>query len=176
MKPDSSFAKLPWEKGIAQILERSERYLEPVLIVRGDDPEKAVALGLYLSSRHDTFYIRLGYATSMAYIFIELLQQLDPKFSIRIRRAIPHDKLIHLLCRKLNQLPFQPIIVLDKCHHIHFKHLFRIIRLINELEGKALFVFLLPEDYTHKWLGNQNENPYLNYFLKITPNRYQFYE
>ncbi len=177
MTLNQTYASLPWEKAMAQILTDSENELAPVLVVRGDDPEKVQDLGKYLGSRPDTLYIRLGHANSMPYIAIELLSRIDPKFSVRYRKnAIPHEKLIIRLCQIVKQLPFVPIIILDRCYHLRLQHLFRIIRFINELEGKAQFVFLLPEDYAPRWLDRPNVNKHLNYFLKVVSKQYQMHE
>lgn len=172
MTLNSSFVNLPWTEAVEQILRERRSDLEPVLIVRGDDPPKIAALRDYLQSREDVFYIRLGYVNSMPFIGMELLQHLEPAFATKMlkRKSVPHETIILRVREKIKSLPYNPIIVLDNCQQLHFDLLFRVLRMINELEGKVLFTFLLPEYYAEQW--DNSPNPRLEYFLKFVNHHY----
>lgn len=163
---------MPWGEAFGKILERHVEQLNPLLVVRGDDPLKVSAMRDYFESRKDLLSIRLGYASSMAYIGHELLAYLDPIFDIQKVRPyrLPHETIILRLRKIIKCLPYNPIIVLDNCQHLHFDLLFRVLRMINELEGKALFAFLLPEYYAYRW--DQSMNPRLKFFLKFVDHHY----
>jgi hypothetical protein len=141
--------------------------LTSVFIVRPYDPDKILDFRRQVEQRRDTLLLKLGYANSMPFIGMELLIRLNPEFARRIlnRKFVPHETVILRIREKINALPYNPIIVLDNCEHFEFPMIFRVLRMINELEGKAMFVFLLPDLYADRWYRSVNQR--LIYFFKI---------
>ncbi len=176
MTLDKTYANRPWPQALNNILEGHIADLNPLLVVRGDDPPKVSALRDYYQSRKDVLSMRLGYVNSMPFIGMELLTHLDPVFAEQKLKpkGMPHETIILRLRELVWNLPYNPIIVLDNCQHLHFDLLFRVLRMINELEGKALFVFLLPEYYAEQW--DQSSNPRLKFFLKFVHHHYALEE
>lgn len=170
MKLNNSFSGLPWENALEKIITLSEKDLEPILIVREDNPEKVFRFNNYVGSMKRAIHVQLGYSSPMSYLEIDILSKLNPSISII---KLPHDTMMLRLFKRIKRLPFKPVIVIDRCNHFQFMYLFRVIRLINELEGKALFIFILPIDYLDKWNKNSERSLHLNYFLRIVNRRYQ---
>lgn len=175
MKLDNQYASLPWGAALLTIIKERSNDLSPTLVVRGDDPIKLNEMLRELRAQPDTSVVRLGLSNSMAYAGIQILQGIDPAFSIEIRKANVRHELIHLLLRKkFSSTLTRSIIVIDRCQHLQSCQFFRVLRIINELEGKALILFLLPQDYAPKWFDGLTleRKPSLKFFLKLIPFKY----
>jgi hypothetical protein len=166
MNPEQIVLRMPLTAAFDKIVDIHKASLTPVCIVRPEDPPKIIDFRIQLEKRRDTFLLKLGYATSMQFIGKELLLRLDPEFDrSKLSRRLPHDTATLQLQEKIKALPFNPIIVIDNCQYLEFPLIFRVLRMINELEGMAMFVFLLSGLYEDEW--NRSLNPRLIYFFKI---------
>ncbi|HTH55713.1 MAG TPA: hypothetical protein VL728_06675 [Cyclobacteriaceae bacterium] len=174
MKPDSKYDALPWGEAFARIIEERDD-LEPVLVVRDDDFGKLSVLRDCFRSRLDTFEVRLGLCSNTNCIGIEVLLHVDPNYGRErlTKKSIPQETVMIRLRKKIPKLPFTPIIVIDNCHYLDLRLLFKVARMVNELDGKAMFVFLIPGDFFSKWNQAVSKNPRLNIFLKLLKHRYE---
>ncbi|HTJ48894.1 MAG TPA: hypothetical protein VL443_05505 [Cyclobacteriaceae bacterium] len=172
---DLSFSSLPLRDAVTKIVERHRDDLAPCLIIRGDDPEAIAELSQYLISLPNTFLIRLGESSRLSTFDFDLYSQLDPNFKAAdFRYNSPHTMLLTKICRKLHKMSGNPIIVLDRCHHLKSRILFRFLHLVNRLEGRVLFLFLLPDYYVDKW--SADKDTILKYFLKIIDKKYLIHD
>jgi hypothetical protein len=174
MKIDLTYAKLPWHQAMSKIIDRHRLDLEPCLIVRADNPEKTNALNDYVNSIPNSFQVRLGKSSSLAYFDVELLSQIEGNKTTYRREIIPHQKILFRICAKLKQMPGNPIVICDRSNYLNSRALFRILQMINALEGKVLFMFLISEEYADQWICKRGGA--LEYFLKIVDHKYAMYE
>jgi len=174
MTVDLSYASLSLRDAVSKIIERHRDDLAPCLIVRGDNPEAVAELNQYLKTLPNTFHIKLG-ESSKAYFDRDFICQIDPAFNVEAYPIkLPHAILLTKICNKLIKIPETPVIVLDRCHLVNSRLLFRFLRVVNQLEGHALFLFLLPEYHVEKWIKTTDNN--LKYLFKIVDKKYLIYE
>jgi len=177
MKFDQSFVNCSWEEAFSQIVSNNTVFLDPILIVRADIPEKVYRFRDYLRSRADVLVAQLGRCSNIKYIEIELLLLIDPSYVKRkLKKDVAHQPAILHLRSKILDLSFRPLILIDNCQFLNFNLLFRILRIVNELEDKAMFVFILPVDYVNLWCNAKTKNKRLAFFLKIIKYKYEFCE
>ncbi|MBK7652447.1 MAG: hypothetical protein IPJ20_19385 [Flammeovirgaceae bacterium] len=176
MKFDQSLVNCSWPDAFSQIVNNAV-VLDPILIVGADIPEKVYAFRDYLRSRADVLVAQLGRCSNIKYIEIELLLLIDPSYVKRkLKKDVAHQPAILHLRSKILELSFRPLIVIDNCQFLNFNLMFRLLRMINELEDKALFVFILPVDYVNLWCNAKIKNKRLAFFLKIIKQKYEFGE
>jgi hypothetical protein len=176
MTLDGRYQNTQWEQAFAQIINSRKNDLEPVLIVRGDDLERLKQLRAYFKSREEIYQVLLGSCSKMTHLGIELLFLFDKEAAERKMesRNAAHENFASYLGRKISKLPFRPVIVVDECHYMTYNSLFKVLRLINQLDGKAIFVFLLAHDHFPIWIKKSTENKMLNFFLKSIKHKYEF--
>lgn len=175
MKLDQTYSTHVWEDAFLRILHEHKMDLEPVIIRTGADSDQMDQVRSFIRSRVNTYYVNLGISCPMPYIHIELLLQMGCKNAMKFIRnkSILHKKAIAQLRRLKEKLTNRSFIVFDNCHHFDFKLIFRVLRLINEFEGKAICVFLLPEGDYKEWIKNRKQSAQLDYFLRLVEHHYE---
>ena len=166
---------IQWSKAFEYILNCRQTDFDPVLVFKEDDPSENLVLRKYFSGRKDVLYVRLGQCTTSKHISKELLLQLDPAFASRRmnRSDFKHAIFISRLKKKVTALSFNPIIVIENCHYLDFDFLFTLLRMINELEGRARLIFILISGYEAVWSRAESKNLKLNFFLKQVSHQYE---
>jgi|GEM_PF-1365447 hypothetical protein len=166
---------IQWPQAFEHIFNCRQTDFDPVLVIKEDDPHKNLVLRKYFSDRKDVLSVRLGECTTWKYISAELLLQLDPAFAHKRmdRKDFTHAIFISRLKKKVAELSFNPVIVIENCHYLNFNFLFTLLRMINELEGKARFVFVLISGYEAVWSKAELKNLKLNFFLKQVTHQYE---
>lgn len=177
MNLDLTYSNLPWDVALTKIVGDVGDSMQPALIIRGDDPVKVRNLHHYISTLKHTFLVRMGPSTNTSYALFELLTQLDPKFSVKRRPGLMAQRQLCMsVASKIKKLNYTPVIVFDRCQHLGFLHLFRFLGLINHLQGKALFLFMLPEEYMRRWFDDSRVETkgqsQRNHFLKLVDKKY----
>ena len=169
MKIDYSFSQLPWKKGLSKIIKSHQKALEPLLIFRTCDPKTDLEIAKFFTSRPQCYFVRLSASCTTAHIEHDLALQLNLSFDISSYK----QKVFLKISREIKRLHPPVIIVVDYCHRLVTRHLFRIAMLMRELERVAQFIFLFPAHYQGIWIKKLSDgDSHLKYFLKIIHKTY----
>jgi hypothetical protein len=162
-----------WQDYFYQMTENAKEDFDPVLVLLENNLEKREALIDIIKSQEDCLYVKLGLSCPMAYIKVELLMALDKKMPSKIkhnytRRYITNDgSTLSKLVKRIKSMPFKPVIVIDNCQYFVTGHIFKVLRLINELEGSAIFIFLAKANHLAVWKKERGRIQELEYFFKV---------
>ncbi len=167
MKVDHTVSHLSPLRGIKRIIKESSETLEPIIIIRGDDPKVESRIRGYLNEHYHCYLVTLGVTCPPSYAYFDLALQLDKSFKLP-NDAYDYDT-ISLICRSLKKLKKTSLVVIDNFHLYSTIDLFKLAKMIRYLEGISLFLFFIPNNYhLEKWKSKlKEEEPYLKFFLTL---------
>lgn len=172
MNLDNTYAALPWDEAFLKISEKQRIDFEPVLIVKGESDLQSEKLKEQILKQKNTYLISLGVTTPLSNFAQEMVHKLDPKHPGFSGRYFLHHHVAIRLKKMKGAFSGVHHVVVDNCHFFDFR-LFQMLGIVNEMEGKMVFTFLIAQNYLHHWSENEKLTKPLGFFMTIVKHKYK---
>lgn len=172
MKLDRSYSNLTWRAAIKRILENTANEINPILIVRHDNPTQLQRMRNYFTRRKNCVFVKLGIAYCMSRLYEDLLFKLSGVETTSFSLSY-HEGAIQSIRLKIKATKGQYVFVIDNCQHFVFSQIFSLLGLVIALEGRVQFIFIVAEEYIPQWRRNARVRASgAEYFLEFIKHRY----